>query len=73
MTDESIGLLDLQSVAALLAVSPRHALNLVERGILPAPIKLGRCSRWRSSDIQSALAELEGSKAGSTGRPRSRY
>ena len=73
MMPEDDSLLDLRGVAEFLAVSPRHALNLVDRGVLPEPIKLGRCSRWRRSDIQSALAELEGPQAGSTGRPRSRY
>ena len=69
MSDEPIGLMDLQKVAAVLAVSPRHALNLVQRGILPPAVKLGRCSRWRVTDIQDALGKLGGGGRG-PGRPR---
>jgi predicted DNA-binding transcriptional regulator AlpA len=38
-------------VATLLAVSVRKVWRLVAEGILPQPVKIGRCSAWFESDI----------------------
>lgn len=58
-TDELIDkLVDLQRIADYLGISQRHAYNLVARGILPPPIKLGRSSRWRLADIRTFVEKL---------------
>lgn len=51
-------LLDLGGVAALLNISGRHVLNLVACGVMPAPLRLGRCVRWRRSDILRVIRRL---------------
>lgn len=65
-------LFPLGACAKRLCISERHFLNLVMRGVLPNPIKLGRCSRWRLSDIEAALFRAERKNRRNRGRPRSR-
>ena len=48
-------LLPAESVALVLGVSSRQVHNLVEAGILPAPIKLKTSARWRASDVRAVL------------------
>ena len=38
-------------VAQLLGLSIREVWRLVSRGVLTAPVKIGRCSVWFESDI----------------------
>lgn len=66
----TLRLLTLENSARQLSISPRHFLNLVARRALPSPIKLGRCSRWRLSDIEAALVTLEAANRRCIGRPR---
>lgn len=49
-------LLGKEAVAALLGVSPRHVQNLDRSGRLPAPVRLGRCCRWRREEIEAWVA-----------------
>jgi predicted DNA-binding transcriptional regulator AlpA len=44
-------LLDATGVATMLGVSRRHVQALDSAGKLPAGISLGRCKRWKKSEI----------------------
>lgn len=46
-------LLTASDVAAALGVSARQVWRLRDRGALPAPVRVGGSTRWRSGDIQS--------------------
>ena len=50
------GLLDINTVAERLGCSPRHIRRLVNSGDMPAPIKLGKLSRWDSESIDAWIA-----------------
>ena len=45
-------LLTAKEVAGLLRVSPRHVDNLVKAGAMVAPVRLGRCVRWRRDAVE---------------------
>ena len=47
----SVELLDVRSVAAMLACSQRHVYRLCDAGKMPAPIKLGALVRWSAAGI----------------------
>lgn len=49
-------LLRADDVIRILAISRSQMYDLIRMGILPAPIKLGKCSRWRNSDILAAIS-----------------
>lgn len=49
-------LLNVREVAARLAVTPRHISNLVTSDRFPQPIRLGRSTRWRPSDVALFLS-----------------
>ena len=49
--------------AALLDVSERQWHRLVQRGLLPRPIKLGRNTRWRMAEVEAALESIPPSEA----------
>ena len=55
MNDEII-LLTPAQVSDLLGLGLRTVERLVEVGRLPAPLKLGRASRWRRDVLVAALA-----------------
>ncbi|MFT5328167.1 MAG: excisionase family DNA binding protein [Planctomycetaceae bacterium] len=42
-------------LAKLLNISIRHVDNLVKRGTLPGPVKLGRSSRWNLNTVEEML------------------
>ncbi len=46
-------LLSAREVARLLRVSERHLYTLQARGELPAPVRLGRCVRWRAMEVRA--------------------
>ena len=48
-------LLTAQDCMDRLQVSRTTFYDLVKQGTLPAPIKLGRCSRWRPSEVEAAI------------------
>lgn len=52
----SAGLMSMADLAAMLACSSRHVYRLVERGRMPAPIRLGRSVRWKRSEIEAWIA-----------------
>lgn len=49
--------------AELLDVSERQWHRLVERGLLPKPIRLGRNTRWRLAEVEAALEAIPPSEA----------
>ncbi len=53
-TVESVrgGLVDVREVARLVSCSPRQVFRLVERGLIPAPVKVGRLTRFRRDEIE---------------------
>lgn len=53
--DELESLLTTKDVAKLMQVSERHVPNLVARGQIPQPIRLGRVVRYRRADIRRFL------------------
>jgi predicted DNA-binding transcriptional regulator AlpA len=46
-------LVDVHGLGRLLACSARHCEDLAREGALPEPVKLGRLSRWRVSEIRA--------------------
>lgn len=49
-------MVDVKACAAMMGVSARSWLRLVKHGDAPAPVKLGRLTRWRLSDVESFVA-----------------
>ncbi|MGD9693591.1 MAG: helix-turn-helix transcriptional regulator [Phycisphaerales bacterium] len=59
--DERIGevrFLTVRDVANLLQVSVRQVYRLVQRRLLPQPVKVGRCTRFDARAIEVAVARL---------------
>ena len=54
-------LLRATEVAHLLGISLRNVWLLSSSGKLPPPMKIGRSTRWRNSDIQGVIRGGEGS------------
>jgi len=50
-------LLDVRAVAERLSVSARAIWKWQASGRLPAPVRLGRSVRWRSSDIDEWIEQ----------------
>ena len=48
-------LLTTKEVADLMQVSQRHIQNMVKRGQLPQPLRLGKSIRFRRADIRRFL------------------
>lgn len=57
MSDE-FTLLKLNDVKQILKVGTTFVYELIKRGKLPAPIKQGRASFWRASDIKKYIDNL---------------
>ena len=53
--DELEPLLTTQDVADLMQVSERHIQNLVTRGQIPQPVRLGKSVRFRRAEIRRFL------------------
>ena len=51
------GLLTVNEVAELLAVSPRTVYRLTDSGRMPAPVRLNALIRWRETDLHSWITE----------------
>jgi predicted DNA-binding transcriptional regulator AlpA len=50
-------LLDAKQVAGLLRISSRLVWGMRSGGRLPAPVRLGKATRWRASDIRRWVEE----------------
>lgn len=46
--------------AAMLAISTRHFEHLVAEGSLPAPLRLGRNTRWSVAALEAWTAQQNG-------------
>jgi excisionase family DNA binding protein len=51
-------LIDGKACSAMLGISHRTLLRLVERGEAPPPVKLGRLTRWRAADVEAYVTGL---------------
>jgi excisionase family DNA binding protein len=57
--------MSINSLADYLDVSKNTALRLVERGVLPPPIQLGRLKRWDQAEVKQAIsATLDAAASG---------
>ncbi|WP_458429100.1 helix-turn-helix transcriptional regulator [Pseudomonas aeruginosa] len=52
-------LLTIDDLQAQLRISRAKIYRMISRGEFPAPQKLGRCSRWRKTDIENYLSSLQ--------------
>jgi predicted DNA-binding transcriptional regulator AlpA len=52
-------LLDIKSVARQLSISLRGVWRAVARQELARPVKIGRCTRWFTSDVESLRQALK--------------
>ena len=52
-------LLGIRAVAAWLAVSPSTLRRMVRDGTFPAPLRIGRSLRWRTSVVDGFLLAQE--------------
>lgn len=51
-------------VATFLKVTRVTVYRMIRRGQLPEPVRLStRCSRWRRSAVEAAMAAIEGAGA----------
>ena len=57
-TEKTGRLYRVREFAALHAVSVREVWRLVAKGIVPQPVKIGRCSVWFDSDISEFQTRL---------------
>jgi predicted DNA-binding transcriptional regulator AlpA len=55
--DVKITLLNAEEVAQQFGCTPRHLTNLVARGKAPAPVKLGRLTKWIKADLDAWVAD----------------
>jgi len=51
-------LLDVEAAAYMLAISTRTIWRLLEQGSFPQPVRIGRATRWRTSDVERFVDEL---------------
>jgi predicted DNA-binding transcriptional regulator AlpA len=63
-------LIDGKACAAMLGISHRTLLRLVDRGEAPTPVKLGRLTRWRAADVLAYVNGLGHHACGAGGLPR---
>jgi len=55
--EQSAMLVDVRSVAELLACSPRHVYRMADEGRMPSPLKLGALVRWRREEIARWISD----------------
>jgi excisionase family DNA binding protein len=48
-------LINRAELCARLGISQSTSYNLTAKGLLPAPLKVGRSSRWRVRDVEAAI------------------
>ena len=54
---QQAALLDVKTIAKLLACSPRHVWRLHDRGAMPAAVRLGALRRWNRQAVEQWLAD----------------
>jgi prophage regulatory protein len=50
-------LIRIKDVSELVSVSRSHIYRQIEAGLFPPPVKIGRSSRWRRSDLDRLVRE----------------
>lgn len=58
MNDSEVRLLKIEDVKERLRIGTTYLYELVKQGKLPKPIKQGRASFWRASDIKKYIDSL---------------
>ncbi|MDR1493999.1 MAG: hypothetical protein LBT05_14955 [Planctomycetaceae bacterium] len=48
----AVSFLTAEQCAQRYAISLRHFYSLIERGLMPKPLKLGNCSRWSIRSLE---------------------
>lgn len=56
--NEELRLLKIEDVKSCLQVGTTYIYELIKQGKLPKPIKQGRASFWRASDIKKYIDSL---------------
>lgn len=52
-------LLSMKDITAHSGLSDKHYYSLINRGLFPRPLKIGRSSRWRKNDYEMWLNERD--------------
>lgn len=50
-------MLDIRDLARITKISIRHARRLIRDGLLPAPVRLGKCQRWPKAQIEAWMKD----------------
>ena len=53
----AVEMVNADTAAAMVGVSPRSWWRFVSTGRAPRPVRLGACVRWRLSDLRSWIGE----------------
>lgn len=53
----SPAMLDVEQLAELLGVSPRHVRRLADAGKCPPAVRLGKCARWPRHVVETWIAD----------------
>lgn len=60
---EELTLITIPEIAKRFRVTRQHLAKLVRDGVLPKPLRLGRCLRFRPADVAAALERLASENA----------
>jgi predicted DNA-binding transcriptional regulator AlpA len=52
-------LINISEMSAILCLSKSSIYNFINEGKLPYPVKIGRSSRWRLSEVIAAIGNLQ--------------
>jgi hypothetical protein len=47
----------IRTATAMYACSARHFRRMLDRGLVPAPVRLGHALRWRLGDLRAHIRE----------------
>ncbi len=53
-------LLTVREVAQVFGICTRTVWRRIQQGVVPTPVRHGRCTRFRESEIVHALTQLKG-------------
>ncbi len=56
---EDVELVSVLTLARIYEVHPATIWRYVKAGIIPQPIKVGKLTRWRMSEIRTAVKDAE--------------
>lgn len=58
--EQSVSLLNVEAVARMVSLSVRAVWRMVSTGQFPKPVRIGRSTRWRRSDVEAWIDGLRG-------------